>query len=57
MEQTWGLCAESVGRPEVAAALRATDEHTRRLVGAFVATRRAYREGAMCYGMFTAAKV
>jgi tocopherol O-methyltransferase len=57
VEQTWGRCAELVGRPEVAAALRATDEHTRLFVGAFAAIRRAYREGAMAYGMFTAAKV
>jgi tocopherol O-methyltransferase len=56
VEQTWGRCAELVSRPEVRAALRATDRRTRRFVEAFTAIRQAYREGAMAYGMFTARK-
>lgn len=56
VEQTWGRCAELVGRPEVRAALRAADRRTRRFVGAFTAIRQAYGEGAMAYGMFTATK-
>jgi tocopherol O-methyltransferase len=56
VEQTWGRCAELVSRPEVRAALRATDRRTRRFVGAFTAIRQAYHEGAMAYGMFTARK-
>lgn len=56
VEQTWGRCAELVSRPEVRAALLATDGRTRRFVRAFAGIRRAYREGAMAYGMFTARK-
>lgn len=56
VEQTWGRCAELVSRPEVRAALRLTDRRTRRFVASFAAIRRAYRTGAMAYGVFTARK-
>lgn len=56
VERTWGRCAELVGRPEVRAVLRATDRRTRDFVETFPLMRRAYREGAMAYGMFAATK-
>jgi tocopherol O-methyltransferase len=56
VEETWARCAALVSRPEVKAALRVTDERTRLFAGTFPAIRRAYQEGAMAYGMFTARK-
>jgi hypothetical protein len=56
VEVTWARCAAIAGRPEVKALLRAADERTRRFVESFAAIRRAYAEGAMAYGMFTARK-
>ena len=56
VEQTWGRCAELVSRPEVRAALRVADRRTRGFVETFPVIMRAYSEGAMAYGMFTARK-
>jgi tocopherol O-methyltransferase len=56
VDETWARCAALVSRPLVKAALRSTDERTRRFVETFPVIRRAYGEGAMAYGMFTARK-
>jgi tocopherol O-methyltransferase len=54
--RTWTHCAALVERPEIKALLRIADARTRDFVKSFGAIRRAYAEGAMAYGMFTAAK-
>ena len=56
VEGTWARCAALVSRAEVKASLRLSDERTRHFVEAFPAIQRAYAEGAMAYGMFTARK-
>jgi tocopherol O-methyltransferase len=56
VEQTWDHCAAIAERPEIKALLRLADAPTRDFVRAFGAIRRAYAEGAMGYGMFTAKK-
>jgi hypothetical protein len=56
VEETWARCAALVSRAEVRAALRLTDDRTRRFVETFPAMRQAYQKGAMAYGMFTARK-
>jgi tocopherol O-methyltransferase len=56
VEDTWVRCAAIVDRPEVKALLRAAEGRTRRFVESFASIRRAYAEGAMAYGMFTARK-
>jgi tocopherol O-methyltransferase len=56
VKETWARCAALVSRPEVKTLLRVSDERTRRFVETFPAIRRAYAEGAMAYGMFTARK-
>jgi tocopherol O-methyltransferase len=57
VRETWVHCSTIVRRPEIRALLSATDERTRRFVGAFALMLKAYDEGAMAYGMFTARKV
>lgn len=57
VEETWTRCTALASRPEIKALLRMTDERTRRFVWTFEAMRRAYSEGAMAYGMFSARKV
>jgi tocopherol O-methyltransferase len=54
VERTWACCAAIVERPEIRALRWLMDEQTRAFVQAFAAIRRAYAEGAMAYGMFTA---
>jgi tocopherol O-methyltransferase len=56
VEQTWDHCVAIAERPEIQALLRLADAPTRDFVRAFSAIRRAYAEGAMGYGMFTAMK-
>lgn len=54
VEKTWQRGAALVRRPEINALLRVSDVRTRRFVEAFQMIHRAYAEGAMAYGMFTA---
>jgi tocopherol O-methyltransferase len=54
--RTWDYCGALTGRPEIQALLLVADRRTREFVKAFGAIRRAYAEGAMRYGMFTARK-
>lgn len=56
VEQTWRHCAALIERVEIKALLRLSDVRTCRFVEAFAAIHRAYAEGAMAYGMFTAKK-
>jgi tocopherol O-methyltransferase len=56
VEQTWEHSARIAARPEVQAALLLGDVRMRRFVRAFSTIRRAYAEGAMAYGIFTARK-
>jgi tocopherol O-methyltransferase len=51
VERTWDYCARVSRRREVQLLLRASDDQTRRFVGAFDLISRAYRDGAMRYGM------
>jgi tocopherol O-methyltransferase len=55
--RTWEHCSAIVERPEMRALRWLMDERTRAFVLSFAAMRRAYAEGAMAYGMFTAHKV
>lgn len=57
VKETWMLAAAIACRPEIRALLYSMDERTRRFVEAFSLIQRAYDEGAMAYGMFTARKV
>jgi tocopherol O-methyltransferase len=54
VERTWDHCAAVIRRPEMRALRWLMDERTRAFVDSFAAIRRAYAEGAMAYGMFTA---
>jgi tocopherol O-methyltransferase len=54
--RTWDYCSAVVERPEMRALRWLMDERTRAFVLSFAAIRRAYAEGAMAYGMFTARK-
>jgi tocopherol O-methyltransferase len=56
VEQTWEHCARIAARPEVQAALLWADAPKRRFVRTFSTIRRAYADGAMAYGIFTARK-
>lgn len=56
VEPTWAYCLALARRPLVRALLRASDARLRRFVSTFDMLRRAYAEGAMAYGMFTARK-
>jgi tocopherol O-methyltransferase len=57
VERTWTCCAAIVERPEMRALRWFMDEQTRAFIGSFAAIRRAYADGAMAYGMFTARKI
>jgi hypothetical protein len=54
VEKTWDHCVARLERPEIRALRWLLDEQTSAFVGAFIAIRRAYAEGAMAYGMCTA---
>lgn len=54
--QTWARCAEIASRADVRALAAAGGERVRSFLAAFPAIRRAYDEGAMAYGMFTAVR-
>lgn len=56
VKETWARCAAIVRRLEIKALLRAADGGRRRFVEAFALLRKAYDEGALAYGMFTARK-
>lgn len=56
VEETWARCAEIASRADVRAMAAAGGERLRNFLGAFAAIKRAYEEGAMAYGMFTAVK-
>ncbi len=53
---TWAHCARLARSPVVRALLSAADDQSRAFVRAFDAIDRAYAEGAMAYGLFTARK-
>lgn len=52
--RTWDICCQTLHRPEIKAFLYFSDAETRRFADAFRAIQRAYAEGAMAYGMFSA---
>jgi hypothetical protein len=54
VEKTWACCLAIVERPVLRALRWLVDEQTGAFVQAFAAIRRAYAEGAMAYGMFSA---
>jgi tocopherol O-methyltransferase len=54
VESTWEHCARIAARPEVQILVRVMDRQTQQFVAAFDLMRRAYREGAMGYGMLAA---
>lgn len=54
--ETWARCAAIASRADVRAIAAAGGERVRNFLGAFPAIRRAYAEGAMAYGIFTAVK-
>lgn len=56
VEKTWTYCTAIVERPEMKALRWLMDEKTRGFIRSFAAIQRAYAEGAMAYGMFTARK-
>jgi tocopherol O-methyltransferase len=56
VEKTWDHCTALLERPEIRAFWPLLDEQTRAFVESFATIRRAYSEGAMAYGMFTARK-
>jgi tocopherol O-methyltransferase len=56
VEQTWARCAEIASRADVRALAAASGERVRNFLRTFPAIKRAYEEGAMAYGMFTAVK-
>ncbi len=53
---TWRYFSDYADRWMTKVFLRLSNERTRRCVEAFSAVRRAYAEGALAYGMFTAVK-
>jgi tocopherol O-methyltransferase len=57
VERTWARCAAIVERPEMRALRWLMDEQTRAFIQSFTAIRRAYADGAMAYGIFTARKI
>ena len=56
VELTWVYCTALVRHPAVGALLWVGDVRLQRFVATFDAMRRAYAEGALAYGMFTARK-
>jgi tocopherol O-methyltransferase len=54
VERTWAYCTEIIERPWIRALQWFLDEQTKAFIQSFAAIRRAYAEGAMAYGMFTA---
>jgi hypothetical protein len=56
VEKTWDLCLPVVERPAMRALRWLMDKETKAFVLSFRAIRRAFKEGAMAYGMFTARK-
>jgi tocopherol O-methyltransferase len=56
VEKTWEVCETILRRPMTRLLLRFMDHQTHHFAGTFSAVRRAYAEGAMAYGMFTATK-
>ena len=56
VEPTWVYCTALIRHPAVRALLWVSDASLQRFVATFDAMRRAYAEGAMAYGMFTAWK-
>jgi tocopherol O-methyltransferase len=56
VEKTWDVGQQILRRPAVRSFLPLMGLQTRRFANAFSAMRRAYREGAMLYGMFSARK-
>jgi tocopherol O-methyltransferase len=54
VEKTWDLCLAVVERRSMRALRWLMDEKTKAFVLSFKAIRRAFAEGAMSYGMFTA---
>src|SRR5262249_20976043 len=56
VERTWVHCSAVVDRPEIRALRWLMDEKTKAFVLSFAAIRKAYAEGAMAYGRFTARK-
>jgi tocopherol O-methyltransferase len=54
--RTWDYCEEIAERPIVRLGLRLLGRRTRDFVNTFAAMRRAYKQGAMGYGMFAAQK-
>jgi tocopherol O-methyltransferase len=56
VEPTWVYGTALVRYPAVRALLWVSDVHLQRFVATFDAMRRAYAEGAMAYGLFTARK-
>jgi tocopherol O-methyltransferase len=57
VKETWAHCEAILSRPYIKALLEVADERTRSFAGAFRDIRRAFDEGAMKYGMFTATKI
>jgi tocopherol O-methyltransferase len=57
VEPTWTFCTALVERPEIRALRSLMDEEISSFIEAFGAIRRAYAEGAMAYGMFTARRI
>jgi tocopherol O-methyltransferase len=56
VEKTWEICQDILHRPVVRAVLPFMGSRTREFITGFSGMRRAYREGAMQYGMLTARK-
>ncbi|PYK87252.1 MAG: hypothetical protein DME40_14780 [Verrucomicrobia bacterium] len=56
VEKTWEICQDILHRPMVRAVLPLMGSQTREFITGFSEMRRAYREGAMLYGMFSARK-
>jgi tocopherol O-methyltransferase len=56
VERTWDLCLPIVERPGMRFLRLFMDKRTKAFVLSFQAIRRAFAEGAMAYGMFTARK-
>jgi tocopherol O-methyltransferase len=54
VERTWAYCSAIVERPHLRALRWLMDQQTRAFLQSFAAIHRAYAEGAMAYGMFTA---
>ena len=56
VEKTWDVGEQILRRPAVRAFLPLMGSQTQQFAMAFNEMRRAYREGAMLYGMFSARK-